>query len=142
MKTFHTELSVRFGDVDLARIMYYPHITNYIHIAMEEFIQEACGFSYYQLISERGIGFPIVNLTTDFRQGLPYGTKIQAEVAVQKIGNTSLTLRIRFYKNTISPETLAVESVNTLVCVQLHDFVKIRVPDDVREKFVAYMLTK
>jgi len=139
MKTFLTQLPVRFGDVDLARIMYFPHIINYVHIAMEEFVQEALGVSYYQLINDQGIGFPHVKLDTDFKQGLPYGTHIQAEVGVVKIGNTSIVLRFRFYRNYVSPETLAVESVNTLVCVQLKDFTKMRVPDEIREKFSQYI---
>ena len=58
MKTFRTELPLRFGDVDLARIMYFPHIINYLHIAMEEFTQEALGVSYYSLINDEGFGFP------------------------------------------------------------------------------------
>src|SRR5579863_1231336 len=106
MKTFRTELPVRFGDVDLARIMYFPHIINYIHIAMEEFVEEAIGISYYKLMNDDGIAWPHVKLNTDFKQGLPYGTKIQVEVGVVKIGNTSLSLRFRFYRNVVSPETL------------------------------------
>ncbi len=140
MKTFRTELPVRFGDVDLARIMYFPHIINYIHIAMEEFTQSALGVSYYSLINDEGIGFPHVKLDTRFIQGLPYGTKIQVEVGVVNIGNTSFTLRFRFYRNVVSPETLAVESVNTIVCVQLHDFKKMRIPDMMREKFEDYRI--
>ena len=97
MKTFHTELPVRFGDAGLARIMYFPHIINYLHIALEEFTQEALGVSYYSLINDKGYGFPHVNLQTRFIRGIPYGTHIQVEVGVVNIGNSSLTLRFRFY---------------------------------------------
>lgn len=139
---FHTTLPVRFGDVDLARIMYFPHIINYIHIAMEEFIEEACGISYFKLMSEQGLAFPHVNLNTTFKQGLPYGTHIQVEVVVLKIGNTSLQLRFRFYKDIIAPENLAVESIDSLVCVRLSDWQKVRVPDDMREKFKSYLISE
>ena len=142
MKTFYTELPVRFGDVDLARIMYYPHIINYVHIAMEEFIQEALGISYYQLINDQGFGFPLVHIDTHFMQGLPYGTRIQFEVAVVKIGYTSITLRFRGYRNTVSPETLALEATNTIVCVQLHDFKKMPVPEEIRKKFIEYSVSE
>ena len=138
MKTFHTELPVRFGDVDLARIMYFPHIINYLHIALEEFTQEALGVSYYSLINDKGYGFPHVNLQTRFIRGIPYGTHIQVEVGVVNIGNSSLTLRFRFYLNTVAPDTLAVESINTLVCVELDGFKKLRIPDAMREKLAEY----
>ena len=139
---FHTSLPVRFGDVDLARIMYFPHIINYIHIAMEEFIEEACGISYFTLMSEQGLAFPHVNLNSTFKQGLPYGTHIQVEVVVLNIGNTSLQLRFRFYKDVIAPEQLAVESIDSLVCVRLNDWKKLRLPDELREKLTAYLVTE
>ena len=55
-KIFHTQLDVRFGDVDPAGIAYYPKIFDFIHQAFESLWALHVGKRYYHLVSEDRLG--------------------------------------------------------------------------------------
>ena len=57
--------AVRFEDVDAARIVFFARIFNYCHEAMEAFFGSVSG-GYVDLILNRGVGFPVVHLESDF----------------------------------------------------------------------------
>ena len=60
MASYVTNLKVRFGDIDHAGIVYYPRISNYFHVAFEEFFSDRVGLPYHELLDERRLGFPAV----------------------------------------------------------------------------------
>ena len=43
-------IPIRFGHVDQARIVYYPHLFHYCHVAMEETFGAAVGITYADLL--------------------------------------------------------------------------------------------
>lgn len=95
--TFRTPLSVRFGDVDSAGIVYYPRFLHYCHVAMEEFFGAGLGRPYPQVLGDERFGFPAVHLDVDFRRPLRYGDQLEVEVQVLALGRTSATWRFRVF---------------------------------------------
>jgi len=90
----HTSLvEVRFGDVDGARIVYYPRLFHLLHIAFEDFFRDHVGIPYDRLISERNRGFPTVSLRSEFVRPIRYGETLRVETTVPEIGRTSALFR-------------------------------------------------
>lgn len=87
---FRTTLIVRFGDVDSAGIVYYPRYPHYLHVGMERFFQDALGIDYADLTVGQQFGLPTVHLEVDYKSPLRYGDRIDMEIAIGKIGTTSV----------------------------------------------------
>jgi 4-hydroxybenzoyl-CoA thioesterase len=81
---------VRFGEIDHAGVMYYPAIFDRIHRAFEDFWPALLGQSYAEVLSEDGIGFPLVDVRASFRRPFRYGDHIEISIAVVKIGAKSV----------------------------------------------------
>ncbi len=80
--SFSTRIKIRFGDTDPARLVYYPNIFHYFHIAMEEFFSNRC-CAYDQLLKAERIGFPTVNIQTEFRTPILYGDESDGHSCTQ-----------------------------------------------------------
>lgn len=85
---------VRFGEIDHAGVMYYPAIFDRIHRAFEDFWLAATGSSYAQILDGDGIGFPLVDLQSSFRQPFRFGEIMQVQLSVLRIGDKSITFAI------------------------------------------------
>lgn len=133
---FHTTFPVRFGDVDLARIVYYPRIVHYCHVAFEELFEKGVGIPYPQLVSQRLLGFPTVRLETDFESPLRYGMTIRASVSIEKIGTKSVTFLFEFRDDATGK--LLAKSRNVTVCVNMDTLQSLAVPDDLRAAFARF----
>ncbi len=89
--SFSTRIRVRFGDCDPAGLVYYPVIFHYCHVAMEEFFAARCGTPYDRLMRDERLGFPTVNVRAEFFAPLVYGDEAEVEVAVARVGQSSVT---------------------------------------------------
>src|SRR5688572_11985496 len=58
---------------------------------MEEFFAERCGIPYHRVMAEDRIGFPTVNIQTEFFVPLVYGDEAEVEIAISTIGRSSAT---------------------------------------------------
>src|SRR5690349_9503558 len=92
---YETTITVSFGDVDPAKIVYYPIIFHYCHIAFERFFAEFVGISYPRLISEEKIGFPTVNVTASFSSTIKYGDEVRIQISIERIGKSSAQFHYR-----------------------------------------------
>lgn len=115
MKTFSSQIRVRFGEVDPAGVAYYPRIFDYIHVVTEELWEQHVGVRYDHLIQERKIGFPLVQSNVDFRRPLRFGDRPIAHVTCFHLGRSSLGLRFVFEQH----GEVALEARMTTVCTDL-----------------------
>lgn len=134
---FTATFPVRFGDVDLARIVYYPRIAHYCHVAFEEFFEKGVKIPYPGLVDSRRLGFPTVRMETDFESPLRYGMTIHAGVAIEKLGTKSVTFGFEFRAASDGP--LLARSRNVTVCVDMDSLKSQPVPDDLREAFARFL---
>lgn len=132
MEPFRATITVRFGDVDRAGIVYFPRFLNYIHIALEEFFSNVVGIDYPMLIQEHGLAFPTVHLEMDFIRPLRYGDRVAVEVVPEKLGKTSVTWCYRLYR----PGETEPAAVGRQVTVNTNmvTFEKFEIPDWLRAK--------
>jgi YbgC/YbaW family acyl-CoA thioester hydrolase len=130
MARYETRIKVRFGDIDHAGIVYYPRIINYFHVAFEEFFSDRVGLPYHELLDDRKLGFPSVNVDVDFRETLAFGDLVRVEIQTIRMGESSLTLRYRIRKE--GENAVCVEARITTVCVDMDTFKPVRIPNDLR----------
>ena len=126
---FSTRITVNFGDTDPARLVYFPNIFHYCHIAMERFFQEVCGVSYSKLTGEQQLGFPTVRIDGAFKIPLRYGDVIDITMTVPRIGTKSLSLS---YEVTNSEGLLCAEVSQVVVAMDLSSHSSVAIPDSIR----------
>ena len=132
---FSTRIPVRFGDCDPAGLVYYPVIFHYCHIAMEEFFAERCGISYARLMADERVGFPTVNIQSEFFVPLVYGDEAEVEVSVARVGKSSVTFEYSVRR--LSDGTLCARSTQVQVAMDLETRRPVPVPERYRAIFVG-----
>ena len=131
---FSTRIKVRFGDCDPAGLVYYPVIFHYCHVAMEEFFAERCGTTYARLMAAERIGFPTVNVQSEFFVPLVYGDEVVVEVSVSRVGKSSVTFEYSVRRGL--DNTLCARSIQVQVAMDLDKRRAVPVPERYREMFV------
>ena len=133
---FRHRFAVRFADVDHAGIVYYPLYYHYFHIAFEELFRVRMGAeSYLQLLDVERIGFPAVRAECDYRSPLRFGDLAETEVALERLGNKSVTLRYRVHKVS-GVRTLAAEGLVVCAVIDLDAFRAVAIPEELRRLFL------
>jgi 4-hydroxybenzoyl-CoA thioesterase len=130
---FTTRITVRFGDCDPAGLVYYPVLLHYCHVAMEEFFAARCGVEYARLVSERGLGFPAVNVRAEFFEPFVYGDEAEVEVWASRVGRSSVTLEYRM-RGAGDARTRASATL-VHVAMSLEGRRAVPVPEDLRRAF-------
>ena len=135
MGLFRTSVTVRFGDVDHAGIVYYPRFFVYFHEAFERFFDEN-GHPYQPLLDDRRLGFPTVHIETDYKAPIKYGDKLDIEFSVDHVGTKSGVFRYVGYRHRDGRE--AVVAKITSACVDMNTFRAVDIPDDLRALFMRF----
>ncbi len=130
---FSIRITVRFGDADPAGLVYYPIIFHYFHIALEEFFAARCGIAYQKLIAEERIGFPTVNVRTEFFVPLVYGDEAEIEVVVSRTGRSSATFEYSLRR--AHDGVLCARSTQVQVAMNLDARRPVSIPGALRRAF-------
>ena len=133
---YRAHLEVQFGDIDQARIVYYPRFIHYFHVAMEQFFRDVVGLDYPRVMSEHRLGHPTVHLEVDFEIPLRYGDFVEIEVAIERLGTTSVDWRYTVF--TRGREAAHAIGRVTTVNIDLDDFGKRPIPDWLRARLTEY----
>jgi 4-hydroxybenzoyl-CoA thioesterase len=92
---FRRERLIRFSDCDPAGIVFYPQYFVMFNGLVEDWISDELGIGYTALVIERRIGLPTVHLEADFSAVSRMGDRVALTLAVERLGETSLTLALR-----------------------------------------------
>ena len=131
---FSTRLTIRFGETDPAGLVYYPNLFHYLHIALEEFFAAHCGIAYHKLISDERLGFPTVNVQTEFLVPLVYGDEALIEVYVSRVGVSSATFEYRIKR--ASDGALCARATHVQVAMNLDMRRAVPIPEHYRQVFL------
>jgi 4-hydroxybenzoyl-CoA thioesterase len=135
-RTFRHTIPVSFGDVDYARIMYYPRLFHFCHAVMEAFF-DGVGLNYAKLLVERKVGFPTVHTEADYRIPMPYGIVLEFDLSVSALGSSSVSFR--YIVRAVGEEAIRAEARTTVVCVDMDHFRKMPLPPDIRKVLSGYL---
>lgn len=122
-----TQLTVRFGDVDLAGIVYFPRFLHYCHVGMEDYFSNVLGIDYDKLLLDHRLAFPTVHIEIDFLRPLSFGERVEIEMEITKIGTTSVEWKYRIYR--LGESEAIAKSRQVTVCTDLDSFKKKAFPE-------------
>ncbi|MBX2797395.1 MAG: acyl-CoA thioesterase [Myxococcales bacterium] len=93
---YRFDTTVRFSQVDGASILYFSRAHEICHEAFEAFLAHL-GQPLHDRISTGEWMLPIVHAEVDFASPMRLGDRLTVEVAVQRYGTTSVTVRFRLF---------------------------------------------
>jgi 4-hydroxybenzoyl-CoA thioesterase len=130
VRSFATQIRVRFGHVDPAGIAYYPRIFEYVHAVTEELWEQHVGIRYDHLLLTEKIGFPLVHSEVDFKRPLRFGDRPIVRVTCFHLGTSSLGLHFLFEQH----DEIVVDARMTTVCTDVATLKSRPIPDAWRAK--------
>jgi 4-hydroxybenzoyl-CoA thioesterase len=134
--SFEHEFTIRFGDIDYARVVYYPRFFHLYHQTFEEWFSQALGAPYPELVVGENLGFPAVSIESEFYKPLGYGERISIRLDLEKIGTKSLTC---YYTITrLSDGAKAASARITTVAVDNDSFESVEIPEKWRARFEKF----
>ena len=86
---FRFGFRVRYSEVDYQGIVYFAHHATYFDVAIHEFFR-ALPYDYTAVRSTTGTDFNIVRSVVEYRRPLRFDEAFEVEVALGRIGRTSL----------------------------------------------------
>ncbi len=134
---FSYPFTVRFADVGHAGIVYYPVFYHYFHVAFEELFRERMGAAaYLKLLDEDKVGFPAVHSECDYKSPLRFADSAETEIALDRMGTKSVTLRYRVFRLDGEARILAAEGRVTCAVTDLEAFRAIEPSEGLRDLFL------
>lgn len=133
---FSAEFSVRFGEIDQARVVYYPRFFHYFHQTFEEWFAGALGVSYPDLVLKENVGFPSVKVETEFVKPLRYGDRIRVDLELIDIGRTSITVGYTLVR--LTDGEVSARATITNVAINNDTFKPVPISDAWRKRFEGF----
>jgi len=134
---FERTLTVRFADVDYARVVYYPRYFDLCHQVFEDFFSLELKVPYVRMLQERNVGYPSVHVEADFRAPLRFGDLARVQLEALKVSPRALTCRYRFHRGD-EPQWCAELRVVT-AGIDVERFTGCELPADVRAAFERHL---
>ncbi len=131
---FERVLRVPFSACDPAGIMFFPQVFLLFQNHVEDWITDALGVPYADLLGPRRVGLPSVRWETDFRAISRMGDAIVIRLHVERLGEKSLTLRFAI----AGDDGVRVEARQVIVCTSLETHRSMPFPDDLRAAITRF----
>jgi acyl-CoA thioester hydrolase len=87
---FRFGFRVRYSEVDYQGIVYFAHYATYFDVAVHEFFR-SLPYDYTAIRKSTGTDFNIVRSLVEYRRPLRFDEAFEVEVALGRIGRSSLT---------------------------------------------------
>jgi len=134
------EFAVRWGDIDNARVVYYPRFFDYFHLTLERWFEEALGVAYYELVGSQNVGLPTVKVETEFSAPLRFGDRVRIELEIAEIGSRSIT--VQYTATRLRDNVVSARAMVKKVAIDNDTFKSIPIPGEWRERFERYRDTQ
>jgi 4-hydroxybenzoyl-CoA thioesterase len=125
---FRSLVPIRFGDCDPAGIVFYPRYFEMSHAVIEDWFEQGLAVDYPDYIGARGLGFPTVAMSTEFKHPSRFGETVDWQLTVPRLGNRSVQLRHEVWHG----DQLRLTMDQTCVCLDRLSGRAIAWPDDVK----------
>ncbi|HEY0294924.1 MAG TPA: thioesterase family protein [Bordetella sp.] len=135
--SYGSEMQVRFRHCDPAGIVFYPRYFEMINDFVEEWFDKALGHSYHTLHVDMRLGTPTASIQCDFTAPSRWHDVLRQELAVRRVGGSSISLDVRFVGQDDGRQRLAASL--TIVFVDLKTLRPAPPPDALRSRLAAYL---
>jgi len=132
-----TGVKIRFAHCDPAGIVYFAAHFDILNGVVEDWFGEGLGLDYHDIVGRRRVGLGYVHAAADFHRPARMGERLAYAVAVERVGRTSLPLRITAERDGAGVLTASLVIVTT----DLDAMAAIPIPDDIRAAVTAYRET-
>ena len=132
---FVSEKLIRFHHCDPAGIVFYPQYFILFHELLEDWFNRGLGLNYADLISKERRGLPTAHIDCDFRVPSKIGDTVQMQLAVKRVGKSSITLAV----SVRAGAEIRVTANQVLVLISLEDGSVLSVPSDLRARFERFV---
>jgi YbgC/YbaW family acyl-CoA thioester hydrolase len=133
---FRVSEFVRWGDIDLAGIICYGAYVRFFEIAETELFR-AIGLPFSVLFERFDFWLPRAQLHFEFRKPALLDERLEVEVWVSEVGNSSLRLQFEVRKDAPNHEMTA-EGHEVLVAVRRSDLRPIPLPPELVTALAPY----
>jgi 4-hydroxybenzoyl-CoA thioesterase len=134
---FRTKVLVRFADCDPAGIVFYPRFLVMFNNLVEDWCRDGLGFSFDEIVVQRGWGLPTVHLEVNFILPCHLGEVLTASLYVRNIGTSSIGADISL----VGPDNLdRVRGKVVLVLSDRRNHKSFPIPDDLRAKMANFLI--
>jgi len=134
---FVSEKLIRFHHCDPAGIVFYPQYFILFHELLEDWFNRGLGLNYADLISKERRGLPTAHIDCDFRIPSKIGDTVQMQLAVKRVGNSSIALTV----SVCAGAQVRVIANQVLVLISLEDGAVLPIPPALRERFERFAET-
>jgi acyl-CoA thioester hydrolase len=128
---FSARTRVGFSDTDAQGVVYYGRYNPYFDLARVEYLR-----SLGLLHRDTGGDFVMRANEVEYFAPARFDDELEIDARVARIGRTSVTFAFAAYK--IPDGTLMVTANQTLVYVDVHERGAVPVPDDYRQRVLAF----
>ncbi len=133
---FEQPLRIRFAHCDPAGIVFFPQYLVMINNLVEDWVSDALGIPYADLLAKRRTGLPTVSLHCEFTAISRMGDLVTMGLSVERLGTKSIALDIGCRLG--DEQRMRIRQV--LVCTSLDTHRAIDIPADLRsaiQRFAA-----
>ncbi|HVQ37938.1 MAG TPA: thioesterase family protein [Pyrinomonadaceae bacterium] len=134
-KKYTIEERVRWGDVDVARIIFYGAYIRFFEFAETELFRSV-NLPYSVMFDVLDIWLPRVHLECDFRHAAQLDDLLEVSVYVGKFGTKSM--RLDFEVRRKGNELIIAQAHFVLVAVRRDTFETVSIPDELRSRLAPY----
>ena len=120
-------------DTDFAGHQYFGHLLNLSHDFLEDFIIES-GIGWKEWFKSDSYIAPVVATESNYLKSIIAGEQIEAQLGVEKVGNTSVAIKFVFQQNAEE----AANSKIVFVFVDKESGKKISIPENIKSILQKY----
>jgi 4-hydroxybenzoyl-CoA thioesterase len=134
---FEQPLRIRFAHCDPAGIVFFPQYLVMVNNLVEDWVSDALGIRYADLLAVRRTGLPTVSLHCEFTAISRMGDEVMMGLGVERLGQKSITLQLGCRCG--DEQRMSIRQV--LVCTSLETHRAIDIPADLRKAIEKFSST-
>lgn len=132
---FRLLIRVRYAECDAQQVVFNARYGDYVDLAVTEFMRALFPPTGFRELFARGLDNQVVRLDTQWSAPARFDDVLAIEVACERLGNTSYTLRLAFSQARAG--SAVAEARITYVLVSHAEHRKLPLPDWLRDKLAA-----
>jgi acyl-CoA thioesterase FadM len=133
--TFIKPYLIRLSHCDATGHVFYPNYFHIFNALVEDWFYEAIEIRFDELLMQRQLSLPTVKLESTFLKPCRMGETVDFWLTLSHVGRTS----VRFTMGVEKDGELRARMNRVAVCVSQATGEAVPIPEDVREKMLAFM---